>query len=76
MAKNLNCADMGYQCVFSITAEDDEQDLMLDTVERHALNKHLELTEHDHIKPEVKAKLKGLLMQAHYFEHEARVNRS
>jgi predicted small metal-binding protein len=66
MAKNINCAAMGYECVYSLTAGDDEQQLMFDTTERHAAAKHPELMNGQEFKPEIKQKLKSLLEQSHY----------
>lgn len=66
---NINCAAMGYDCIFSITAGDDEQDLMLDTVQAHAADKHPELVEDGVLRDDVREKLKNLLQQSGY-EHE------
>ncbi len=66
MAKNISCAAMGYECVFSLTADDDEQEFMLDTVEHHAAAKHSDLMDGETLKPAVKEKLRNLLSQSHY----------
>lgn len=62
----ISCAEMGYDCIFSIEAEDGEQELILNTTEQHALTKHEELTDKQQLKPEVKQKLFSLLEQSQY----------
>lgn len=66
MATNINCAALNYDCVFSITASDNEQDLMIRSVEQHAKAMHPELIAEENLKPEVKEKLKNLILQSHY----------
>lgn len=66
MSNNLNCAAMGYDCVFSITAENGEEDFLINVVEQHAEARHPELTDEGHLKPDVRDKLRHLLDQAHY----------
>lgn len=67
MSRNLNCAAIGYDCAFSITAEDGQQDFMVETVERHAGQAHPELVDDaQHLKPAVRSKLLELLTQAKY----------
>jgi predicted small metal-binding protein len=43
MARTLGCADVGYDCVFRVTAGDDEDDLILDTAVAHAKTHHPEI---------------------------------
>ena len=67
MANNLNCAELGYNCVFSITAQEGQEDFMIDTVEHHAKEFHPELVDKNYIlKPDVKSKLQELLNQSKY----------
>jgi predicted small metal-binding protein len=67
MPKNVNCAEMGYDCAFSVSAEDDKQEYILETIQKHATKNHLDLIGEDsELKPEVKAKLLNLLNQSQY----------
>jgi predicted small metal-binding protein len=67
MAKNLNCAELGYQCAFSVTADDDQKDFMLDIIQQHAAQVHPDLVdESTTLKPAVRERLLDLLMQSNY----------
>ena len=67
MSNNINCAAMGYECVFSITAEEGQGDFMIETVQQHAKTMHPELVDNNNIlKPDVKSKLLELLNQSKY----------
>jgi predicted small metal-binding protein len=70
MAKNVNCAAMGYDCAFSVTAGDDEPETILKSVKNHVSDKHPELVADGEIREDVKAKLRDLLNQSKYHEQQ------
>lgn len=72
MAKNINCAAMGYECAFSVTAEDNQQDFIMDVVEKHAHQSHPELLENMSLKPAIRSQLRSLLMQSKYAEQSGK----
>jgi len=76
MAKNINCAAMGYDCVFSVTAEDDQQNFIMDVVEKHAYESHPELIEDMTLKPAIRSRLRSLLIQSKFMEQSGNTGTS
>ena len=66
MSNNINCAAMGYDCVFSVTTEDNQDDFLLNVVKDHAAESHSELVDDRELRPEVKSKLLELLKQSKF----------
>jgi predicted small metal-binding protein len=74
MAKTLGCADVGYDCVFRITAEDSEDQLILDTAVKHAKEHHPEIAQDEkQLRETLKTKIRTLLDQSGYDKQDKEV---
>ncbi len=72
MAKTLGCADVGYDCVYRITANDNEEDLILDASIKHAKLNHPEIAGlQKELRETLRSKIRSLLDQAKYDHNQA-----
>ena len=71
MARTLGCADVGYDCVYRVTAQDGEDDFILDTTIAHAKKYHPEIAQNDAaLREQLRGKIKNLLDQSNYLAQE------
>lgn len=67
MARTLGCADVGYDCVYRVVAEEGEDEFILDTTVTHAKKHHPELTMDElALKKQLRDKIRDLLDQSGY----------
>lgn len=67
MARTLGCADVGYDCAFRITTEDNQDDFIVETTLKHAKAHHPELAAKPaELEETLKKHIRNLLEQAKY----------
>lgn len=66
MARTVGCSDFNQTCAFRITADDGQEDMMVDVATAHALKYHRDFapTETD-FRNAIRSQIKNLLSQAH-----------
>lgn len=71
MARTLGCADVGYECVYRITANDGDEDFMVSTTIKHVEEYHPELMgDLPELSETLKRTIKNLLDQSNYNKQE------
>ena len=66
MAQTVGCSDFNQRCAFRITADEGQEDMMVDVATAHALKYHRSFapTEAD-FRAAIQSQIKSLLTQAH-----------
>jgi predicted small metal-binding protein len=71
MGKTVGCTDFNQECCFRITAEDGQEDMMVDVATAHAIDRHRDLvTDEQAFRSSVRSQIKGLMRQAKMSERE------
>jgi predicted XRE-type DNA-binding protein len=71
MGKTVGCTDFNQECCFRITAEDGQEDMMVDVATAHAIDRHRELVADEQaFRSSVRSQIKGLMRQAKMSERE------
>jgi hypothetical protein len=71
MGKTVGCSDFDQDCCFRITAEDGQEDMMVDVATAHALERHRELVDNEQdFRASVRSQIRGLMRQAQMTDHE------
>jgi predicted small metal-binding protein len=66
MAKTVGCSDFNQDCPFRITADDDQEGMMVDVATSHALRHHPDFASDEAaFREAIRAQIKGLMTQAH-----------
>lgn len=67
MQRTVGCNDLGVDCDFRVTAEEGQDEFILDQIEAHAHSVHPDVVDTiPHLRDEVRKYLKSLSDQSHY----------
>jgi predicted small metal-binding protein len=71
MAQTVGCSDFNQDCSFRITADDGQEDMMVDVATSHALKFHREFAPTEtEFRNAIRSQIKSLLTQAHVSPNE------
>lgn len=66
MAKTVGCSDFNQDCAFRITADEGQEDMMVDVATSHALEYHRDFApDESTFREAIRAQIKNLMVQAH-----------
>ncbi len=66
MAKTVGCSDFSQDCAFRVSAEDGQEDMIVDVATSHAMKFHPDFADtEDQFRDAIRAKIKDLMFQAH-----------
>jgi predicted small metal-binding protein len=66
MAKTIGCTDFNQNCAFRITADDGQEDMMVDVATSHALEYHRDFAPDEAtFRTAIRSQIKNLMVQAH-----------
>jgi predicted small metal-binding protein len=66
MARTVGCSDFHQDCAFRITADEGQEDMMVDVATSHALEYHREFApDETTFREAIRAQIKNLMVQAH-----------
>lgn len=66
MAKTVGCSDFHQDCAFRITADDDQESMMLDVATAHAMQYHSDFAPTESaFRDAIRTQIKSLMTQAH-----------
>jgi predicted small metal-binding protein len=66
MAKTVGCSDFDQPCSFRITADEGEEDMMVDVATTHALKHHRDFAPNEQtFREAIRSQIKDLMLQAH-----------
>ena len=66
MAKTVGCSDFNEPCSFRITADDGEENMMVDVATAHAMKRHPYFADSEQVfRSSIRAEIKNLMAQAH-----------
>lgn len=66
MAKTVGCSDFNEPCSFRITADDGQEDMMVDVATSHALEHHPDFAPDEAtFRTAIRSEIKSLMAQAH-----------
>ena len=71
MAQTVGCSDFNQDCSFRITADEGQEDMMVDVATSHALQYHGEFANsEDEFRTAIRSQIKSLMTQAHMSQAE------
>ena len=66
MAKTVGCTDFNQDCSFRVTADDGQEDTMVDMATSHAMAQHPDIAPDEAtFRMAIRGQIKSLMMQAH-----------
>jgi predicted small metal-binding protein len=69
MAKTVGCSDFNQDCSFRITADEGQEDMMVDMATGHALRYHGDFADtEDEFREAIRSQIRSLMGQAHMAE--------
>jgi predicted small metal-binding protein len=72
MAKTVGCSDFNQPCAFRITADEGQEDMMVDVATVHALEYHRQFApDESTFRTAIRSQIKELMGQAHMSAQEA-----
>jgi predicted small metal-binding protein len=72
LAKTVGCTDFDQDCPFRITADDGQEDMMVDVATSHALEYHPDFApDEETFRAAIRSEIKNLMAQAHMSPAEA-----
>ena len=71
MAKTVGCSDFNQNCSFRVTADEGQEDMMVDVATSHAMEYHPEFApDEDAFREAIRSEIKNLMAQAHMSSSE------
>lgn len=70
-AKTVGCSDFNQECAFRITADEGQEDMMVNVATAHALEHHRDFAPDEQtFRDAIRLQIKNLMVQAHMSEPE------